>query len=196
MQALHCTQDCTCPAFYAGLCRPRTLRRDVQGLYCTQGCVGPAVYARPSIIYRDVQALNYTQTQGCTGPALYQRIGLYWPGFTSPALYAGLHGPYSVHMGRAALIISAGLCRPCIIYRAVQALDYTEDCIGPPLYIGLYRPCTIPTHRAVLALHYTQDFTSPVLYAGLHGPYSVHMGRAALIISAGLCRPWTIQRTV
>ena len=46
-------------------------------------------------------------------------------------------------MGRAALIISAVLCRPCTVYRAVQAPDYTEDCIGPTLYIGLYRAYTI-----------------------------------------------------
>ena len=99
-----------------------------------QGFTGLALFGglyRPCTIptHRAVLALHYTQ------------------GFTRSALYAVLHGPYSTHMGRAALIISAGLCRPCIIYRAVQALDYTEDCIGPPLYIGLYRPCTI--HRFV-----------------------------------------------
>ena len=92
-------------------------------------------------------------------------------GFTGPALYAGLHGLYSIHMGRAALIISAMLCRPCTIYRVVQALDYTEDRIGPTLYIGLYRPCTI--HGSVYTLQYTQgfvDFPGPALYAGLCRP--------------------------
>ena len=41
-----------------------------------------------------------------------------------------------------------------------------EGCIGPALYAGLYRRCTIL--RAVQALHYSQGCTDPTLCARVY----------------------------
>ena len=43
--------------------------------------------------------------------------------------------------------------------------------VGPVLYVGLYRPCTIG--RAVQDLHNLHGFAGPALYVGLYRPCTI-----------------------
>ena len=78
-------------------------------------------------------------------------------------------------------ILYAGLYRPCTIlkdvqtqhiHRAVQALHYTQDFVGPALYAGLsglamYKGLHERSSicRVLQALYYSQGCTGPALQA-------------------------------